>query len=93
MAFTIYNPTDDYPQLEIKCGNGKAAFYDEMNTALIPPQPYNFKEDYLDTDTYDIIMVKSARQVSQEFGIGGMSAPKILLIILLLSQLIIINGI
>jgi hypothetical protein len=56
--FTIYNPTDDYPPAGNQMWKWKAAFYDEMNTALIPPQPYNFKEDYLDTDTYDIIMVK-----------------------------------
>ena len=57
-AFTIYNPTNDYPPGGNQMWKWKSAFYDEMNTALIPPQPYNFKEDYLDTDTYDIIMVK-----------------------------------
>jgi hypothetical protein len=57
-VFTIYNPTNDYPPGGNQMWKWKAAFYDEMNTALIPPQLYNFKEDYLDTDAYDIIMVK-----------------------------------
>jgi hypothetical protein len=49
-AFTIYNPTDDYPPGGNQMWKWQKAFYDYPG--------YSFKEDYLDTDTYDIIMVK-----------------------------------
>ena len=58
-AFTIYNPTNDYPPGGNQMWKWQRAFYDSMN--IVDPQnpvPYNFKEDYLDTDTYNIIMVK-----------------------------------
>ena len=49
-AFTIYNPTDDYPPGGNQMWKWQKAFYDSSG--------YSFKEDYLDTDTYNIIMVK-----------------------------------
>ena len=49
-AFTIYNPTDDYPP----GGNQLWKWWDAFRDA----SGYSFKEDYLDTDTYDIIMIK-----------------------------------
>ena len=49
-AFTIYNPTDDYPP----GGNQLWKWWDAFRDA----PGYSFKEDYLDTDTYDIIMIK-----------------------------------
>lgn len=47
---TIYNPTDDYPPGGNLMWLWKKAFYDE--------EDYTFKEDYLDTETYSIIMIK-----------------------------------
>ena len=49
-AFTIYNPTNDYPTGGNQMWKWQKAFYDSPG--------YSFKEDYLDTDTYNIIMVK-----------------------------------
>lgn len=47
---TIYNPTDDYPTGGNQLWRWQKAFYDSAD--------YSFKEDYLDTDIYDIIMIK-----------------------------------
>lgn len=49
-ACTIYNPTDDYPPGGNQLWKWRNAFEDAPG--------YSFKEDYLDTDTYDIIMIK-----------------------------------
>jgi len=49
-AFTIYNPTDDYPAGGNQLWKWRNAFEDSPG--------YSFKEDYLETDTYDIIMIK-----------------------------------
>ena len=49
-ACTIYNPTNDYPPGGNMLWLWRNAFEDSPG--------YSFKEDYLDTDTYDIIMIK-----------------------------------
>ena len=49
-VFTLYNPTDDYPPGGNQMWKWQKAFYDSAG--------YSFKEDYLDTDTYNVIMVK-----------------------------------
>ena len=49
-ACTIYNPTEDYPPAGNQLWKWRNAFEDSPG--------YSFKEDYLETDTYNIIMIK-----------------------------------